>query len=189
TDLFLANAVYFKGKWMEAFDARATTNRAFRLRGGGEKKIPMMEQSRRFDYRRGSGYQAVHLRYEGWSLGMYIFLPDENSSPEKLLEVLNGDKWQRITKPGFHDQQGTLIWPKFRMEYAVELKAPLKSLGMKQAFGDKADFSGISDRGNFVSAIWQKAFVEVSEEGTEAAATTMMAIPMSMAEVNPPPPF
>jgi serine protease inhibitor len=189
TDLFLANAVYFKGKWLEPFDAKATTNRVFRFRGGGEKKIPMMEQSREFDYRRGTGYQAVRLRYEGWSLGMYVFLPDEKSGPEKLLDVLNGEKWQRITKPGFHGQQGTLIWPKFRMEYRVELKTPLKSMGMKRAFGATADFSGISSRGDCVSAVCQKTFVEVSEEGTEAAATTMMALPMSMAEVNPPPPF
>jgi len=189
TDLFLANAVYFKGKWLDPFDAKATTNRVFHLRGGGEKKIPMMEQSRQFDYRRGTGYQAVHLRYEGWSLGMYVFLPDENSSPEKLLEVLNGDKWQRIAKPGFHEQKGTLVWPKFRIEYGMELKVPLKSMGMKQAFSVAADFSGISDRGDFISAIFQKTFVEVSEEGTEAVASTMMTLPNSLAEINPPPPF
>jgi serpin B len=187
TELFLANAVYFKGKWEEPFDAKATTNRVFHLRGGSQRQVPMMQQSRHFDYRQGTGYQAVHLRYEGWSLGMYVFLPDENSSLEKLLDVLNGDKWKRVTKPGFHQQEGTLIWPKFRIESASELNAPLKAMGMKQAFG-RADFSGISDRQLFISEIRQKAFVEVSEEGTEAAATTMMMMNLGI-EMNPPKPF
>jgi len=187
TDLFLANAVYFKSKWLDPFDAKATTNRIFHLRGGAQKKTPMMEQSGRFDYRRGAGYQAVHLRYEGWSLGMYVFLPDENSSPEKLLDILDGDKWQRVTKPGFKDNPGTLVLPKFKIEYGVELKQSLSRLGMKQAFG-AADFSGISNHELFISAIRQQTFVEVNEEGTEAAAATMVPIAMGI-EMNPPTPF
>jgi len=188
TDLFLANAVYFKGKWEEPFDAKATTNRDFHLRAGSLKKVPMMEQNRHFDYRQGTGYQAVHLQYEGCSLGMYVFLPDENSTPEKLLDILNGDKWRRVTKPGFHDQEGTLIWPKFKSEYDVELKPTLKALGIKAAFG-AADFSGISNRRLFISGVRQKAFVEVTEEGTEAAAVTGMMVNAMGIEINPPKPF
>ena len=105
TQLLLANAVYFKGKWEEPFDAKATRDRVFHLHGGQQKKIPMMEQNRKFMYRRGTGYQAVRLNYEGWSLGMYVFLPDENSSPEKLLGIMNGDTWQRVTEPGFSERQ------------------------------------------------------------------------------------
>ena len=77
--------------------------------------------------------------------------------------------------------------PRFKVEYGVELKEPLKALGMRAAFG-KADFSGISDRGLFVSAVRQKAFVEVNEEGTEAAAVTMMTQSLGI-EMNPPKPF
>jgi serpin B len=190
TQLFLANAIYFKGKWQEPFNAKATTNRVFHLRGGTQKDVPMMEQSRHFQYRRGSGYQAVRLEYEDSALGMYIFLPDENSSPEKLLSLINGDNWQRITKPGFSDHDGTLRLPKFRIEYGVELNQSLKALGMKQAFDlHAADFSGIGNLGLFISDARQKAFVEVNEEGTEAAATTFVALPNSMLEMNPPPPF
>ena len=118
---------------------------------------------------------------------MYVFLPDEKSTAEKLLDILNGDKWRRVTKPGFHDQEGTLIWPKFKIEYEVELKPTLKALGIKAAFG-AADFSGISTRKLFISAVRQKAFVEVNEEGTEAAAVTGMPIAMGI-EMNPPKPF
>lgn len=172
TELVLANAVYFKGRWETPFDVKITRDRVFHLRAGRQKQVPMMEQSRKFTYRRGSGYQAVRLPYQGWALAMYVFLPDAGSSPEKLIGIMTGDTWQRVTKPGFERREGTVALPRFKVECGVELKEPLKSLGMRAAFG-KADFSGISDQGLFISAVRQKAFVEVNEEGTEAAAATV----------------
>jgi serine protease inhibitor len=173
TQLVLANAVYFKGKWEEPFDIKSTKDRAFHLRVGLQKQVPMMEQTRTFTYRRGSGYQAARLPYQGCALAMYVFLPDPDSSPEKLIGIMNGGTWQRVTQPGFSERQGTLVLPRFKLEYGVELKQSLKALGIRSAFG-KADFSGIADRPLLISAVRQKAFVEVNEEGTEAAAVTMM---------------
>ena len=187
TDLFLADAVYFKGRWDEPFDVKMTKNRVFHLRGGKQKQVPMMEQTRKFDYRRGSGYEAVRLEYQGWSLGMYVFLPDAGSRPEKLVSIMTGDTWQRVTEPGFSRREGTVVLPKFKMEYGVELKGPLMALGMRTAFG-KADFTGIADHGLFVSAVRQRTFIEVNEEGTEAAAVTGMNIEMGI-DMNPPKPF
>jgi len=191
-DLFLANAVYFKGKWLDPFESKSTKERVFHLRGGRQKQIPMMEKTSRFAYRRGTGYQAVRLPYEGWSLAMYVFLPDPGSSPEKLLGIIDGDKWERITKPGFEDREGTVVMPKFKLEYGVELEKPLKAMGIKTAFDDrpgKADFSGTSSRPLYISAVRQRTFVEVNEEGTEAAAVTGVAEAMSGPEPKPPPPF
>jgi serpin B len=187
TELVLANAVYFKGKWEVPFEVKNTKDRAFHLRAGRQKEVPMMEQTRRFDYRRGTGYQAVRLPYQGWALGMYVFLPDAGSSPEKLIGIMNGDTWQRVTEPGFERKEGTVGWPSFKLEYGVELKEPLKALGMRAAFGG-ADFSGISDRRLFISALRQRAFVEVNEEGTEAAAVTMMTQSKGM-HMDPSKPF
>jgi serpin B len=188
TRLFLANAVYFKGKWADPFDAKDTKDRPFHLRGGGEKDVPMMTQTKTFTYRRGTGYQAVRLPYESENLAMYVFLPDTNSSPEKLLGIMNGDTWQRITKPGFSEKEGTLVLPKFKLEYGVELNQALQALGMKTAFDlDKADFSGIAPQ-LFISHARQKTFVEVKEEGTEAAAVTGIAVPLS-SSMPPPNPF
>ena len=187
TELFLANAVYFKGRWEEPFDAKLTKNRVFHLRGGKQQQCPMMEQSRKFDYRRGTGYEAVRLEYQGWALGMYVFLPDAGSSPEKLAGIMTGETWQRVTEPGFTQRQGTVVLPKFKLEYGVELKQPLIALGMRKAF-DKADFGGISDRALFVSAVRQQTFVEVNEEGTEAAAATGMTMRSDM-DIDPPKPF
>jgi len=188
TRLFLANAVYFKGKWSDPFDANDTKDRPFHLRGGGQKVIPMMTQTKTFTYRRGTGYQAVRLPYEGENLAMYVFLPDTNSGPENLLGIMNGDTWQRITKPGFSEKEGTLVLPKFKLEYGVELNQALQALGMKTAFDlDKADFSGIAPQ-LFISHARQKTFVEVKEEGTEAAAVTGIAVPLS-SSMPPPNPF
>jgi serpin B len=187
TELVLANAVYFKGKWEEPFEVKSTKDRVFHLQTGRQKQALMMEQTREFTYRRGSGYQAVRLRYQHGDIAMYVFLPNAGSSPEKLIGIMNGDAWQRVTKPSFMWRQGTVVLPRFKLEYGIELKQPLKSLGMRAAFG-KADFSGIADLGLFISAVRQRTFVEVNEEGTEAAAATV--VPQSRGiERAPPKPF
>jgi serpin B len=189
TQLFLVNAVYFKGKWAEPFEVKDTKDRPFHLRGGGQKNLPMMTQTKTFTYRRGTGYQAVRLPYEGENLAMYVFLPDTNSSPEKLLGIMNGDSWQKVTKPGFSEKEGTVVLPKFKLEYSVELKQPLQALGMKTAFDPVgADFSGIAPQ-LFISAARQKTFVEVKEEGTEAAAVTGIAVEAGGMMMPPPNPF
>jgi serpin B len=187
TELVLANAVYFKGKWEVPFDMKGTKDRVFHLRAERQKQVPMMEQTREFAYRQGSGYQAVRLSYQGCALAMYVFLPDSDSSPEKLISIMNGDTWQRVTEPGFSQREGTVVWPKFKLEYGVELKEPLKALGMRAAFG-KADFLGISESGQFISAVRQRAFVEVNEEGTEAAAATVALTELS-GHIAPAKPF
>ena len=190
--LFLANAVYFKGKWQDPFESRNTKDRAFHLPDGSQKQLPMMEKTDRFTYRRGSGYQAVRLPYEGWKLAMYVFLPDPGSDPEKLVGIMTGDKWERVTRPGFEDRDGTVVLPKFKLEYGVKLEQTLKTLGMNVAFNPfgAADFSGMSSRPLYISAVRQQTFVEVNEEGTEAAAVTGMPVPeASGPEPPPPPPF
>jgi len=191
TDLVLANAVYFRGKWLDPFDANLTQERPFHPAAGAAKNLPMMEMSKKFTYRKGSGYQAVRLPYVGDDLAMYVFLPDPGSSAPKLLQVMNGDNWRRVTIPGFKDRDGLVVLPKFKLENTLELNTPLKALGMKTAFNDrKADFSGMFSERHYISEVRQKAFVEVSEEGTEAAAVTAIAIPASVSfEENPPKPF
>jgi len=191
TDLVLANAIYFKGKWEDPFDAKLTKERPFHPAAGAEKNLPMMEMSKTFTYRKGSGYQAVRLSYMGGDLAMYVFLPDPDSSPAKLLQIMNGDKWRRVTLSGFSEHDGFVALPKFKLENTLELNQPLEALGMKTAFNKKkADFSGMFDDQHCISEVRQKAFVDVSEEGTEAAAVTMVEVNSGSAiEMNPPKPF
>jgi serpin B len=130
----------------------------------------------------------VRLPYAGGRLQMYLFLPDTNSSPTKLLADLNADTWQNKILPKFQDSDGTLALPRFKLDYDVILNDPLKALGMRQAFAVGADFSAMADEPLFVSKVKQKSFVEVNEEGTEAAAVTTVTM-RAMVEFRPEKPF
>ncbi len=190
TDLILANAIYFKGKWLDPFDVKLTKERPFHPLAGATKSLPMMEISKKFTYRKGSGYQAVRLPYMGYDLAMYVFLPDPGSSPAKLLQIMNGDNWQRVTMPGFSEHEGLVVLPKFKLETTMELNTPLKTMGMKTAFNkNDADFSNMFSDPHHISEVRQKAFVEVNEEGTEAAAVTGMMVMSNGIEIDPPKPF
>jgi len=195
TDLILANAIYFKGRWFDPFDTKLTKSRSFHPATGAAKSFPMMEMSKKFIYRKGSGYQAVRLPYMGYDLAMYVFLPEPGSSPAKLLEIMNGDSWRRVTVPGFSEHDGLVVLPKFKLENTLRFKPALQALGMKMAFNNEKlkpdpDFSGMFSDQHFISSVCQKAFVEVGEEGTEAAAVTGVSVPISsVIEENPPKPF
>ena len=190
TQLYLANAVYFKGKWLEPFEVKNTKERPFHLPGGREKNVPLMVRGGSFSYRHGSGYQAVRLPYLDPNLGMYVLLPDPDSSLEKLLSILNGEDWQRVILPGFNNNEGTLELPLFKLDYEVKLNAPLKALGIKTAFDlHTADFQALGNKPTAISEALQNAFVEVNEEGTEAAAATIIMFPPKSVIINPPKPF
>jgi serpin B len=189
TDLILANAIYFKGNWEDQFDKKLTKERAFHSASGTEKKVPMMEKSKSFDYCEGPGYQAVRLPYVGRELAMYVFLPAPGSSPGKLLQTMDGEFWRNATLPGLKKHEGLVVLPKFKVENMLGLVDSLKSLGMKSAFDrSSADFSGMFTGPHYLSEVRQKAFVEVNEEGTEAAAVTAVGIGLTSFR-QPPKPF
>ncbi len=172
TKVILANAIYFKGKWEHPFEKRDTKPQAFHQVGGMEKQVPTMWQHGHFSYQAGSDFQAVQLPYAGGRLQMCLLLPAINSTPAKLLAGLSNETWRDRILPQFRDHQGTLALPRFKMECDVKLNDPLMALGMKQAFTGAADFSAMADEPLFVSEVKQNSFVEVNEEGTEAAAVT-----------------
>ena len=187
TRVILANAIYFKGKWVKPFDKSQTRPHIFHL-PAGEKQAPLMWQRGRFSYQENDSFQAVRLPYAGGRLQMYLFLPETNSSPTKLLADLNSESWHDKILPQFVEREGTLALPRFKLDYDVELNDPLKDLGMKSAFTLAADFSAMADEPLHISAVKQKSFVDVNEEGTEAAAVTTVAM-TGMAIVRPIKPF
>ena len=118
---------------------------------------------------------------------MEVFLPATNSSPQKLLDSFKtGGNWQNNIQPGFNTHEGTLMLPKFSMEYSVGLNDPLKALGLKRAFGQDADFSGMAEEPLFISEVRQKSYVDVDEQGTEAAAVTTVTMHTLSARMEPP---
>jgi serpin B len=172
TGAFLANAIYFKGPWEHKFDFSATREEPFHLRSASQKQVPMMRQTRKFRYQEDTGFQAVRLPYAGERLAMFVFLPATNSSPQKLLAELNGDVWREKIMPKFQEREGTVVLPRFKLEFRADLIRSLKAMGIRHAFAHSADFSGISNTQLFVSGVEHASFVEVNEEGTEAAAAT-----------------
>ena len=192
TDMVLANAIYFKGKWLKAFDKDLTQQKVFHAASGRAIEVPMMRKvNETLSYRRDTGhYQAVRLPYMGGKLVMYVFLPDAGSSPGQLLKTLTADNWREIVTTGFKRNEGELVLPKFKIESGLELKDTLKALGMKTAFEPgRADFSGIFNDPHHIAKVRQNTFVGVGEEGTEAAAVTAVEFTQSAAVIRDDPPF
>jgi serpin B len=173
TKMVLANAIYFMGNWERKFDAKVTKPRDFHFSETHHSQVPMMEQGGEFAYQEGNGCQAVRLPYKGRRLGMYVLLPEAGSSVSRLLGGLNAQVWQDQLLRQMISRKGSIVLPRFKLEYGAELKQPLKVMGMKLPFGRTADFSGMSFTPLYVSAVKHKSFVEVNEEGTEAAAATI----------------
>lgn len=189
TQVILANAIYFKGKWADPFDTNLTAPRNFYLPGGTTKMPRTMSQTGKFTYAETYGYQAVKLPYFGGRLEMMLFLPSTNSDLEKLLASFNGKSWNYSVLPEFSKREGKVEFPKFKLNYDVVLNDPLQAMGMQQAFIEgAANFSAMAGEPLFVSRVKQKSFVDVNEEGTEAAAVTTVSLGNSIA-MRPPPPF
>jgi serpin B len=187
TRVVLANAIYFKGKWARPFDGKDTKPHLFSLADGHQKEVPTMWQRGRFAYQNGDDFQAVRLPYAGRRLWMEVFLPATNSSLTKLLFHFQNAPERNKMLAAFFEGEGTLALPRFKLEYSIGLNESLQALGMKRAFHG-ADFSLMSDEPLEVSEVKQKSYVEVNEEGTEAAAVTT-GIMQTTAVLQPRPPF
>jgi serpin B len=183
--LFLINAVYFKGKWQEEFDPKLTAESDFHLIEGTTERVLMMSRSGRFDYLLGEGFQAVALPYGEGRFSMVVLLPDESLGLNGLILKLNNENWQRW-QAGLVSRQGEVKLPRFKMEYEQSLKEVLKRLDMAVAFDlERADFSEMSSQsGIAIGDVKHKSFIEVNEEGTEAAAVTSVEMVMSALPVD-----
>ncbi len=175
TVLFLINAIHFKGTWTEQFDKKQTREIPFTLADGAAKQHPVMFQSGDYRYLQGEGFQAVFLPYgKNSRVGMYIFLPDPGRSLGDFYGTLSAENWARWMA-SFREMEGDIGLPRFKFDYEASLNEPLKALGMAAAFDPAAaDFSGMRPVPPelFISEVKHKTFIEVNEEGTEAAAVT-----------------
>jgi len=174
TVLFLINAIYFKGQWTAEFDKSKTEDGVFFLPGGEQKQVPMMSQSGDYSYYRGERFQALSLPYGEGRVSMYVFLPDPDSNLDEFLENLNAENWANWMSQ-FGQMEGDVVLPRFKVEYEITLNDALKALGMEIAFDPtRANFESMRPipPNLFIQNVKHKTFVEVNEEGTEAAAVT-----------------
>ncbi|MEA5601331.1 serpin family protein [Nostoc sp. UHCC 0252] len=173
--LFLLNAIYFKGNWSNEFDKSQTAQYPFYITSSRRKQHPMMSQEGDYRYYENEQFQAVSLPYgKDGKISFYIFLPKQNSNLKGFYQDLNIGNWEKWMTQ-FNEQKGFIRLPRFKTDYDVTLNDALKTLGMEEAFSNKANFSGMGK--NFaISQVKHKTFVEVNEEGTEAAAATSVGI-------------
>ena len=183
TRLVLANAIYFKAAWDSPFDSNGTKNEPFTLLDGSQSSVPMMHSKSEtaYLYSQGSNYQAVGLPYADSNVMMVVLMP----APGKFNDFEAGltDAQLDGILTGMTNEQLDLSMPKFKVESELDLKSTLAALGMPDAFDNAADFSGMDGKKDlFVADVLHKAYVNVDENGTEAAAATgvimgMMAMP------------
>lgn len=183
--LVLTNAIYFFGHWNKAFKVKDTQKEAdFYLDEGKTAKVEMMYQKESFAYGEDEDLQVLELPYKGNELSMVVLLPKKKDGLADVENKLSDEKIKEWTAMLGMPQEVQVYLPKFKVESSFSLRDTLANMGMPDAFDDKADFSGIDGSGGLsISAVLHKAFVEVDEKGTEAAAAT--AVIMTKAAFMP----
>jgi len=198
TRLVLVNAIYFKGDWASKFDAKKTADEDFHLDDGSTKKVPMMRQTKKFQFAILDELSAsmLELPYTGDRLSLQLVLPGRGNNLAALEQKLRTADLQQLFESNSREEKVAVTLPRFKLEQTIPLTDQLQQLGMTDMFvGGKADFSAIDGSRNlYVSEVVQKAFIEVNEEGSEAAAATgavmmMRSMPMPPEEFRADRPF
>lgn len=191
TRLTLVNAIYFKGDWSNRFDGSATTDAPFFIRPDSTESVSMMHQKRKFRYGASDSLQIIELPYSGEDLSMLILLPAEKNGISGLEETLTPKTLDDLSK-SLRETTVSIFLPKFTVTSTLRLDETLRTLGMTDAFDPaKADFSRMTSQNDklFIGAVVHKAFIDVNEEGTEAAAATGVVISLTSAMPRPEPVF
>ena len=178
TTMVLLNAVYFRGRWRKPFDLRLTYDAPFYRADGSETSVPMMSPGAvRLPFYQAEEVQVLGLPYKSSRFSMIVVLPDPEVRLVDLLAGLEAGEWARWAGR-LRERQGHVSIPRFKVECVRSLAGPLRALGMGIAFDlGRADSSGMSQRGRsgfLIDHLVHKAYLQADEEGTEAAAVTMM---------------
>lgn len=181
TRLVLTNAIYFKGDWEKQFKKEDTQEEDFHLSDAQAIKTPLMHMAKGFSYFDGGSFQALEIPYKNKELSMVILLPKAMEGLSEFEQSLNPANMHQSLDQLRPAGRVIVTMPKFKIEARFELRDTLIAMGMKNAFdGNMADFTGLTSRktmqrdgGNlYIGAVIHEAYVDVNEEGTEAAAAT-----------------
>ncbi|MBN2172574.1 MAG: serpin family protein [Bacteroidales bacterium] len=175
--MYLINAVYFNATWKYEFDEQYTLPETFYLADGTTKQVDMMKQEATLNYISNNLFEAVDLYYGSSNFSMVVMLPRNGYSPGDIINEMTPENWSDWMT-GFGEMNINLSLPKFKLRYDTLLNQVLGNLGMGIAFNPgMADFTGINSNGSlYISFVKHKTYIDVNEEGTEAAAVTIVGI-------------
>lgn len=171
--MILINATYFKGKWKYQFNPLSTSKEPFTLQNGKTIQVPTMMQKSIMGYLSNNLLTAVELPYGNGDFSMVLMLPNKGKTVQDIENAMNEKTWKQWNTDLNKEKVFYIHLPKFKFEFEKTLNAPLSKLGLGIAFSGSANFSKISPNVPMhLSVVKQKTFLEVNEEGTEAAAAT-----------------
>jgi serpin B len=182
--MYLINAIYFKGTWTYQFDPAKTTDAVFTFSAGNTVSCRMMNQKTTYAYHATEQAQIIDLPYSNRSFSMTIILPKEGINIDQFAAELTRQQWDTFVN-SLDSTEVDLSMPKFKVEYEKTLNDELSAMGMEIAFSDFANFSRIAHASLAISEVKHKTFVDVDEEGTEAAAVTSVGITLTAMPLIP----
>jgi serpin B len=186
--MFLINAIYFNGKWQIQFEKDQTQNGSFTLASGASVSVPYMKIKEKFGYSVQTGYEALKMPYGRGKFGMVIILPDAGKTPGQIMDQMSPTAWETL-KASLTSSTKVDVWvPRFKFTWESDLNGILSSLGMAVAFSEsQANFSKINSTDKlFITKVKHKTYIDVNEEGTEAAAVTSIGIGVTSIGPNGP---
>jgi serine protease inhibitor len=175
TVMLLVNAIYFKGKWKSQFNKANTSGGTFYKTDGTTVEVPMMKKVSGYKVYSGEGFVLAELPYGQGNFVMDVLLPDAQNGINSLIPVLNEDSFNGYLNQ-LAEREINLAFPRFKYGFKQQLNDILTDMGMGIAFTENADFSDISDISLLINRVLHQAFIETNEEGTEAAAATIVDV-------------
>lgn len=187
TVAIILNAIYFNGDWKHAFNTSKTKDSTFYLMDGTTKTISYMELNETIAYLENDYFQIASLSYSNEKMSMNIVLPKEDISLQQIEDMFTVENWMQW-KGSLSKKEGTIVLPKFQIEYEMALKEGLQQLGMTTAFEETANFKKMvkEEVPIYISQVMHKTYIDVNEKGTEASAATSVEMETTSAPIDNP---
>lgn len=183
--MVLLNAVYFNGIWKTKFDEKGTHNLPFKKINETSIEVPMMKKEEKLEYSTNSLFSAVKMPYGKGQYNMIVMLPAEGKNSQDLIDALSVANWNNWMKSFEVKDPVVVTMPRFKFAFETKLNNVLAEMGMIKAFQPNiADFSKISDEDLYISSAVHKSFIDVNENGTEAAAVTSITFTTTSAGIG-----
>jgi serpin B len=185
--MVLVNAIYFNGIWTNKFDENGTHELGFSKKDGTNIEVPMMKKEEQLEYSENSLFSSIKMPYGNGQYNMVVFLPDYEKSTQDVIRELSSENWKEWMNNYEINNQVVVTMPRFKFAFETKLNKVLVEMGMEKAFQPNvADFSKMSEEDLFISSALHKSFIDVNENGTEAAAVTAITISTTSIGVEPP---